>query len=53
MCYFRYEIVDAYRQYTDTYLPLRLENYPRELWKNFREFFKSNESTEVIDDEEP
>jgi hypothetical protein len=51
--YFRYEIVDSYRQYTDTYLPLRLDNYPRELWNNFRTFFKSDEATEEIDDEEP
>ncbi len=51
--YFRYEIVDAYRQYTETYLPLRLENYPRDLWVNFLAFFKSNESTEEIDDENP
>ena len=53
MCYFRYEIVDAYRQYTETYLPLRLENYPRELWVNCKGFFKSNEQTEEIDDDNP
>ncbi len=51
--YFRYEIVDAYRQYTETYLPLRIENYPRELWDNFKGFFKSNEPTEEIDDDNP
>jgi hypothetical protein len=30
-----------------------LENYPRELWDNFLGFFKSNEATEEIDDENP
>lgn len=49
----RYEIVDAYRQYSETYLPLRMENFPRELWENFRNFFKSEEATEEIEDEEP
>ncbi|UJR37720.1 hypothetical protein I4U23_030415 [Adineta vaga] len=45
-----YEIVDGYRQYTETYLPLRLENYPREMWENFKKFFKINESDEIDDD---
>jgi len=46
----RYEIVDAYRQYSETYLPLRLENYPREMWENFKAFFKVSEPEEIEDD---
>lgn len=53
VCVFRYEIVDSYRQYSETYLPLRMENYPREFWNNLRDFFKSDEPTEELDDEEP
>jgi len=30
-----------------------LENYPRELWDNFRKVFNVNEATEEIDDENP
>jgi hypothetical protein len=48
-----YEIVDAYRQYTETYLPIRLDNYPRDLWDNFKRFFKADERTEEIDDTDP
>jgi len=50
---FRYEIVDAYRQYNETYLPIRLENYPRDLWDNFKNFFKAEEPTEEIDADNP
>ena len=50
---FRYEVVDAYRQYDETYLPLRLDNYPREMLDNFKNFFKNKELTEEIDDENP
>lgn len=49
----RYEIVDSYRQTTETYLPLRLENYPREVWDNFKNFFKSDDKAEEIDDDDP
>ncbi|CAF1042007.1 unnamed protein product [Didymodactylos carnosus] len=48
-----YEIVDAYRQYTETYLPIRLDNYPQTLLKNLKGFFSSTEKTEVIDDINP
>jgi hypothetical protein len=46
----RYEVVDAYRQYTETYLPLRVENYPREMWENFKKFFKVSEPEQIDDD---
>lgn len=49
-CRSRYEIIDAYRQYKETYLPLRLENYPREMWENFKKFFKIRETDEIDDD---
>ena len=52
-CFPRYEIVDSYRQTTETYLPLRLENYPRDLWDNFKNFFKSDEKMEEVDDDDP
>ncbi|CAF0757235.1 unnamed protein product [Adineta steineri] len=45
-----YEIVDAYRTYTETYLPLRLETWPREMWEAFKNFFKVTEPEEVEDD---
>ncbi|CAF0783039.1 unnamed protein product [Rotaria sp. Silwood1] len=48
-----YEIVDAYRQYNETYLPIRLENFPKDLWDNFKKFFKSNAATEEVDDDNP
>ncbi|CAF3090575.1 unnamed protein product [Rotaria socialis] len=48
-----YEIVDSYRQYTETYLPIRLENFPSDLWDNLKKFFKTSEPIEVIDDEDP
>ncbi|CAF4792493.1 unnamed protein product, partial [Rotaria socialis] len=44
-----YEIVDSYRQYTETYLPIRLENFPSDLWDNLKKFFKTSEPIEVID----
>ena len=36
-----------------TYLPMRLENFPRDLLENFKNFFKSDEKTEEVDDEDP
>ena len=50
---FRYEVVDSYRQYNETYLPMRLENFPRELLESFKNFFKSDEKTDELDDEDP
>lgn len=52
MAIFRYEIVDSYREHKETYLPMRFENFPREIWENTKKFFQSEETTTEIDDDD-
>lgn len=45
--------MDAHRTYNDTYLPIRIENFPSDLWQNFKKFFKTGEDIPDADDEDP